>query len=535
MNFQTVFHRIRNSLRDFRVARGGNVAITFAFATIPIIGAVGAGFDYSHANSVKADLQAALDSTALMLAKDAATTTAADLNTKAMNYFTALFNRPGEASISSVSATYTASAGSQVIVNGAVSVPTTFLRVLGPSSMQNITVTGSSTTKWGSTRLRVALVLDNTGSMAADGKMTALKSATQSLLTQLKNAASTNGDVYVSIVPFVKDVNLDPANYNSNWIDWANWEAAPSNSTPSMSVGPGDSCPYSWSSGNTCLNAPGGNSTSTVPSSGTYAGYICPSTANGCFNSTTYSSTGSSATCTGHSNCSCSGSNSHKVCSTNSGYYEHAWIPNAHSTWNGCVVDRGDSNAPSSSNYDTNVVAPSTTITATLYSAEQYSSCPQPVKGLSYDWTGMSTLVNNMSPAGSTNQAIGLQIGWQSLAGGGPFSVPAMDSNYTYQQAIILLTDGLNTQDRWYGNGSSLGTSDDAKIDAREAITCSNIKAANITLYTIQVNTGGDPTSTLLQSCATSSDKFFLLTSASGIATVFNQIGTNLTKLRVAR
>ena len=28
--------------------------------------------------------------------------------------------------------------------------------------------------------------------------------------------------------------------------------------------------------------------------------------------------------------------------------------------------------------------------------------------------------------------------------------------------------------------------------------TCANIKAAGVTIYTIQVNTGGDPTSTLL-------------------------------------
>ncbi len=143
-----------------------------------------------------------------------------------MNYFTALFNRPNEASINSVSATYTASAGSQVVVNGSVNVPTTFMRVLGSSSMQNITVTGSSTTKWGSTRLRVALVLDNTGSMADDGKMTALKSATHSLLTQLQNAAAQNGDVYVSIIPFSKDVNVGSANYSANWIDWDDWEAA---------------------------------------------------------------------------------------------------------------------------------------------------------------------------------------------------------------------------------------------------------------------------------------------------------------------
>ena len=33
-------------------------------------------------------------------------------------------------------------------------------------------------------------------------------------------------------------------------------------------------------------------------------------------------------------------------------------------------------------------------------------------------------------------------------------------------------------------------------------MTCNNIKAAGITLYTMQVNTGGDPTSTLLQNCA---------------------------------
>ena len=45
-----------------------------------------------------------------------------------------------------------------------------------------------STSNWGNTRLRVALVLDNTGSMADDGKMTALKTATNNLLTQLKSA-----------------------------------------------------------------------------------------------------------------------------------------------------------------------------------------------------------------------------------------------------------------------------------------------------------------------------------------------------------
>ena len=151
--------------------------------------------------------------------------------------------------------------------------------------------------------------------------------------------------------------------------------------------------------------------------------------------------------------------------------------------------------------------------------------------GLSYDWSSMTSLVNNMYPAGNTNQAIGLALGWMSLAGGGPFTVPPMDPNYKYQQVIILLTDGMNTQDRWYSYQS--------QINARQQLTCGNIKDAGVVLYTIQVNTGGDPTSTLLKNCASNtsgtSDHFFLLTSADEIVTTFNQIGTNLTQLYLAK
>ena len=184
-------------------------------------------------------------------------------------------------------------------------------------------------------------------------------------------------------------------------------------------------------------------------------------------------------------------------------------------------------------NYDTNVASSDVTIAASLYAAEQYGSCPQAVMGLNYDWSAMTSLVNNMSPAGNTNQAIGLQLGWLSLVGGGPFTVPAMNPNYKYTQAIILLTDGLNTQDRWYTSQGS--------IDARQQLTCNNINAAGITLYTIQVNTGGDPTSTLLQKCAGSpgkypdSSKFYLLTSANQMLNVFTQIGTELSQLRIAQ
>ena len=96
------------------------------------------------------------------------------------------------------------------------------------------------------------------------------------------------------------------------------------------------------------------------------------------------------------------------------------------------------------------------------------------------------------------------------------------------------MSDGLNTQDRWplYGNGM---TQFGGQIDARQRIQCDNIKADGIIIYTMHVNTSGDPTSAVLQYCASSSDKFSTVTSSSQIANAFSAIGTSLSKLRVAR
>ncbi len=49
-----------------------------------------------------------------------------------------------------------------------------------------------------------------------------------------------------------------------------------------------------------------------------------------------------------------------------------------------------------------------------------------------------------------------------------------------------------------------------------------------------QYNTGDDPTSTLLQTCASSSDKFFLLTSANQIIAIISE-DRHLSKLRIAQ
>lgn len=463
---------LKSQIRNFLTRTSANVAITFALASLPVVGTVGFAVDYSHANSVKTAMQAALDSTALMLAKDAATLTNGQLQTNATNYFKALFTRP-EANNIVVAATYTTSGGSKVVVTGSANVPTVFLGVIG---QDYITVNGSSTTSWGSTRLRVALALDTTGSMADDGKIGALKTATKSLLSQLQGAASSNGDVYVSIIPFSKDVNVGKTNYNANWIDWGDWED--DNGSDSSTT--------------TCTTQKTGRNGQTT-----------------------------------------------KKCTTST-----TWVPDNHNTWNGCITDRDQ-------NYDQLTTAPNPADktlpdnkASTLFPAEQFDGCPAQMLGLSYNWSAMSSLVDGLYPSGNTNQPIGLVWAWQSLVGGGPLTAPAKDPNYTYNDVIILMSDGMNTQNR-YTKQSDYDSDKQKKVDDRMykngAGTCANIKNSGVTIYTVQVNTGGDPTSTLLQNCAGSKDKmidaskFYMVTTSAGLGTVFNSIGTNLTQLRVAK
>lgn len=411
-----------------------SVAPLLALVTIPLLAFVGSAVDYSRAASVRTSLQAALDSTALMLSKSAHTLNETQLQEQAVKLFSANFNRP-EASAPQVAVAYTVSVGGYAInVTGATSIPTHFMNIFG---VPVINLSSTATVKWSNSRLRVALVLDVTGSMASSGKMTALKTATHKLIDQLKSVARQDGDVYVSIIPFSKDVNVGPANHTASWIDWTDWDQK-----------------------------------------------------NGTCSKSRYTSKSS--------------------CVSNGG----VWTPKSHSTWNGCVTDRDQ-------NYDTLNTAP--VAGGTLFPAEQYASCPAPLMPLSYDWTALHNRIDALAPAGNTNQGIGLVWGWQSLTGGPPLYAPALDPNYTYKQAIILLSDGLNTENRWYNSA--------APIDARQQITCNNIKATGIMIYTVLVMSGN---STVLQNCASDPNKYFELTDANQIITTFQTIGSELTKLHLS-
>jgi Flp pilus assembly protein TadG len=189
---------------------------------IPLMGAVGAAVDYSRASSTRTAMQAALDSTALMLSRDAQTMSAAQLESKASAYFNAQFHRPEASNVRIEQQFSSPQQGSfNIKVTGNATVNTMFWRVVG---QDQVNITASGEVVWGIKKLNLALALDNTGSMASSNKMTALKEAAHNLLNTLQKAEKTPGDVKVSIVPFAVDVNVGIEHVNASWIHWDDWD-----------------------------------------------------------------------------------------------------------------------------------------------------------------------------------------------------------------------------------------------------------------------------------------------------------------------
>ncbi len=517
----------RNAIR-FLKDRRGTIAPVFALSLIPAVGTIGAAVDYTRANNIKAALQSSLDSTTLAMAGSAPNSSAEELTTKATSYFKAVFKKGGTTGVNLV-VNYTNDTGPKLVMTGSTMVKNQFMNLTG-IGISHIAVSASSTTAWSNARLRVALALDNTGSMAQSGKMGALKTAAKNLIDQLAAASKTQGDVYVSIVPFSKDVNVGASNVNASWVRFSgpnpendNWDDL----NGSCSMGNSNNKSACVSRG-TC-SVSGNNSQNSCNSAGicSIGGY---SSQNGC---------------TSHGICSRSGNNSQSSCSSNGGTWTWGqwtpatwtaavWTPASRTTWNGCVMDRDQSR-------DIDNAAPSAGDSSTLFPAEQFTDCPVEMMPLSYNWGNLKTKIDSMNPTGNTNTTIGLEWAWHSLTAGAPLYAPAEDPLYDYKKVIIFLTDGDNTENRvWSTDRNSPKYRSDAqsKIDGRMKDACANAKNpasvnGNVEIYTILVMQGSAP---LLQNCASNpSDHYFKITAANQLVSVFKELGAKLAKLHVAK
>jgi hypothetical protein len=333
-------------------------------------------------------------------------------------------------------------------------------------NVTQVPIGSASTTTWGGTRLRVALALDVTGSMVMGGstKLAEMKKAAKTLIDTLKASAAGKDDVYISIIPFNKMVNVGTTNKTATWLAFNNEYYG------SCATGWWDD-PKDYLTKTACQNA------------------------------------------------------------------GKTWTASNKNSWQGCVTDRTQA-------YDTTKDVPATAVPDTLFPAMNYSDCPESMLAMksafeatesntSTDGNTLKGKINNLDGQGNTNQAIGMHWAWMSLQQTIPLNAPGKDPLYEYTDAIVLMSDGLNTEDRWYDNAG--------QIDARQKILCDKITEIPVgatkpdtLIFTIQVNTNGDDESAVLKYCGKTGG-FFSTTTAAGIGPAFQQVGASLIDLRVSK
>ncbi len=194
--------------RRFLSERSGNVAMMWGLMGAVLIGLIGITVDFTRAQSLQNQMQNAADGAALV-AERSSNLSMANRTAAARAFFDAEMG--SSATDVSFTVTQLTTGGHQVTAN--MPMPLSLARVIrGDDWDLHVESTAEANA---SPPIEVALVLDNTGSMAAD--MGSLRSASADLVADL---LSLDGDtVRVAVVPFVAQVNIGNDATQLAWMD----------------------------------------------------------------------------------------------------------------------------------------------------------------------------------------------------------------------------------------------------------------------------------------------------------------------------
>lgn len=196
-------------LRLFQFDAAGGVTVTFALAFLPLLALTGAAVDYSGASALRSRLQTATDGTNMQLCQLPPTATQAQLEAAARASLTGYMGAE-PFTIEAVSAT---AAPRQVRLSTTSVFPTAVMRILN-TRFATMRVGAASQCTGQQQSFEIALVLDNTGSMAtASGgvsKMDALKTAATTFVNRVFDDPRVGTNAKISLVPFAAAVAVSP-------------------------------------------------------------------------------------------------------------------------------------------------------------------------------------------------------------------------------------------------------------------------------------------------------------------------------------
>jgi Flp pilus assembly protein TadG len=589
--------RAPRSLRTLFAGEEGALTVMFAMTASMMIGTMATALDSIDLASTQSRMQSALDVATLSSGANLshyATTTGANLTqwqADARAYYNA--NMPtGYFGLSmpdsSFSATVSGSPATgqtiQLSANGTMPLyAPTFLTTnnssgssgssgggsgSGSSSGTQTISASNSALRMPKSTLELALILDNTGSMAqaADGstiskknpaatKLQGLQSAANTLISQILGVAGN--DSYIGLVPFTTLVNVKGSlNTGGSWMqqDSSKW--------------PWNATGVSWSNWSGCTVEPH-DSNGNIQAAA-YAPKSSPGFSPWYYNvpkagfQIKYYST----------NCSLSSKvspNPAVIKGVPLSYYNGGRNSYGYSTL--CTGDTLTAPVSSWSQMTT-----STNITYDQNgSPDDFQPCTylQPSVFLTKDQNTLTDAVNNMQAYGSTMIPTGLLWGWRMLSSSWSPAIAGTNNGWTtnsdstlprpettqgLQRVAIVLTDGENDPGTTSGTFpmpyfnqlsqgdqnlkvTSLGlngvTSSSSDLNTFQLGVCSAMKSSGITIYAITFGTYGTDSASVaaqqtMQSCASPGNYYHAPDNAT-LNTIFQQIAGNLGVLRLVQ
>ncbi len=187
----------------------GNIAILFALFLVPMLVAVGLAIDGLRALNAATTTANALDSAALAAARAMADGNLSDddVTDVANDYFEANIRGDGKVSYSSHDAL-------EVTINRETGEVTTAINTHVPTTLgqvahiDKLSMRREATALAGIGEIEVGLMLDVTGSMNEDGKLDALKRATEVLVNKVIPEGRYADRVRIALAPYSTQVNM---------------------------------------------------------------------------------------------------------------------------------------------------------------------------------------------------------------------------------------------------------------------------------------------------------------------------------------
>ncbi len=506
----------------------GAIAIMFAFMAPVIVGSAGFALDYAQAYLVYQRLAQAIDAAAL--AGAAESTDAAEIEQRVRDFFDVNYppNKVGFTFEPQVDVV-----GDEVRVTGKANYITSFVRILGIDTIEIDVKTIVARKVQG---IEVVLVLDNTGSMGTNNNIKSLKKASTSFINIMFDNASSPNFVRIGLVPYSNAVRVgsyglgknpdgtayrdgtvfvtlpndvsvtnshnastgwygcvvehNPDNYNSNatyeagskgqlWRSGVNWDGHGWDAAyGSNDAHPGDVFPDLSIEGATEYNGP-------------WDIYQYGSVDKPCIQS--------------HYVCT----NENKKGKCTAGYTQ-------------CDVYGTD--------YE-------------FFPANQpNNSCPYAqVVPINSDRDYLLTQVDPdnssvMYPHGNTLGNVGMLWGGRLISPEEPFTEGKSWTNEYWKKAVVMMTDGNNTNDStysayWFADKHDMTVT---KHNQRFEETCANLKKMGVLIYTITFTSGISATNKgYYERCATSEGHYYDAPNQADLEAAFEKIARELSTLHI--